>query len=175
MNRSKPHYTEHLLIVNFDVMKHILQAREEFRIIKHRKQVEWAAKIIQRHYIQWKVFKTITFKQFFYLVSFQRRQFLINLCATLPEDADSPISREWPQVPNSLAECNNVLRKIHHRWRCRKFRMKFDQTARNRMREKVTASFIFKDRKCSYPRRYIFTWSFNIKARPKKIVTLRSW
>ena len=30
--------------------------------------------------------------------------------------------------------------------------MKFDQTAKNRMREKVTASIIFKDRKASYAR-----------------------
>ncbi|KAJ8930515.1 hypothetical protein NQ314_016677 [Rhamnusium bicolor] len=110
-------------------------AREEFRILKHRKQVEWAARVIQRHYIQWK-----------------RRQFLLSLCRILPEDADSPICREWPQPYNKLLECSNLLRKIHHRWRCHKFRLKFDQTARNRMREKVTASFIFKDRKCSYPR-----------------------
>ncbi|XP_057666358.1 unconventional myosin-Ib isoform X2 [Diorhabda carinulata] len=111
------------------------RAREEFRILKHRKEVEWATKIIQRHYIQWK-----------------RRQFLLNLRRTLPEDAISPVCRDWPQAPNRLTECSSLLNKIHHRWRCHKFRLKFDQTARNRMREKVTASFIFKDRKCSYPR-----------------------
>ncbi|XP_074034109.1 myosin 95E [Leptinotarsa decemlineata] len=111
------------------------RAREEFRILKHRKQIEWASRIIQRHYIQWK-----------------RRQFLLNLYRTLPEDADSPICWDWPQTSQTLSECSALLKKIHHRWRCHKFRMKFDQTARNRMREKVTASFIFKDRKCSYPR-----------------------
>ncbi|XP_028141300.1 unconventional myosin-Ib [Diabrotica virgifera virgifera] len=111
------------------------RAREEFRILKHRKEVEWATRIIQRHYIQWK-----------------RRQFLLNICRMLPEDADSPICRDWPQVSNRLLECSTLLNKIHHRWRCHKFRLKFDQTSRNRMREKVTASFIFKDRKCSYPR-----------------------
>lgn len=31
----------------------------------------------------------------------------------------------------------------------------FDQTARNRMREKVTASILFKDRKASYVKRWI--------------------
>ncbi|GFS50736.1 unconventional myosin-Ib [Trichonephila inaurata madagascariensis] len=35
---------------------------------------------------------------------------------------------------------------------CHKYRLRFDQTARNRMREKVTASMIFKDRKSSYPK-----------------------
>ncbi|CAH1188714.1 unnamed protein product [Phyllotreta striolata] len=111
------------------------KAREEFRILKHRKEVEWATRIIQRHYIQWK-----------------RRQFLLNLLRILPDDADSPICKEWPLTSQRLVECSSLLNKIHHRWRCHKFRSKFDQTARNRMREKVTASFIFKDRKCSYPR-----------------------
>lgn len=33
---------------------------------------------------------------------------------------------------------------------CYKYRIAFDQTSRNRMREKVTASIIFRDRKASY-------------------------
>ena len=36
---------------------------------------------------------------------------------------------------------------------CHRFRLRFDQIARNRMREKVTASIIFKNRKASYPKR----------------------
>lgn len=32
-----------------------MQAIEEYRMLKHKKEVEWATKIIQRHYIQWKV------------------------------------------------------------------------------------------------------------------------
>ncbi|RZC34920.1 unconventional myosin-Ia, partial [Asbolus verrucosus] len=111
------------------------RAQKEYRILKHRKQIEWAARVIQRHYIQWK-----------------RKRYLMFLWRLLPADADSPICREWPSCSSALVECNNLLKKIHHRWRCNKYRLKFDQTARNRMREKVTASFIFKDRKCSYPR-----------------------
>lgn len=72
----------------------------------------------------------------------------------LPEDVESPICRQWPSCPSQLTDVNNLLHKIHRRWRCHRYRLKFDQTARNRMREKVTASFIFKDRKCSYPKRY---------------------
>lgn len=41
------------LFINF-------QAREEYRVLKHRKQVEWAVNIIQRHYIRWKVSPLIT-------------------------------------------------------------------------------------------------------------------
>ncbi|KAJ4450178.1 hypothetical protein ANN_01585 [Periplaneta americana] len=137
------------------------RAREEYRILKRRKQVEWAVNIIQRHYIRWK-----------------RRQFLLRLARQLPPESESPISREWPPCHRRLAETSLILRRIHHKWRrcityvpeklpskygvhseeyllirtCHKYRLKFDQTARNRMREKVTASIIFKDRKASYPR-----------------------
>ncbi|XP_071449354.1 unconventional myosin-Ia-like [Hetaerina americana] len=109
-------------------------AREEYRILKHRKQVEWAVNVIQKHYLSWK-----------------RRQFLLTLSCQLP--SDSPISRDWPHShQRRLADASLLLRRVHHKWRCHKYRLKFDQTARNRMREKVTASIIFKDRKASYPR-----------------------
>ncbi|KAG8231561.1 hypothetical protein J437_LFUL011739 [Ladona fulva] len=110
------------------------RAREEYRILKHRKQVEWAVNVIQKHYLSWK-----------------RRQFLLTLSQQLP--SESPISRDWPHShQRRLADASILLRRIHHKWRCHKYRLKFDQTARNRMREKVTASIIFKDRKASYPR-----------------------
>ncbi|XP_030747768.1 unconventional myosin-Ib [Sitophilus oryzae] len=111
------------------------RARELYRLLRHKKQVEWAAKVIQRHYIQWK-----------------RRQYLLSLPKRLPADSESPLCRDWPTCTPSMHETDALLRRIYHRWRCHKFRLGFDQTARNRMREKVTASFIFKDRKCSYPR-----------------------
>ena len=38
-------------------------------------------------------------------------------------------------------------------FQCHKYRMRFDQTSRNRMREKVTSSIIFKGRKASYSKR----------------------
>ena len=38
-------------------------------------------------------------------------------------------------------------------FQCHRFRLRFDQIARNRMREKVTASIIFKSRKASYSKR----------------------
>lgn len=31
------------------------QAREEYRLEKYRKKVEWAVDVIQRQYVQWKV------------------------------------------------------------------------------------------------------------------------
>ncbi|XP_033606436.1 unconventional myosin-Ia isoform X2 [Cryptotermes secundus] len=111
------------------------RAREEYRILRHRKQVEWAVNIIQQHYIHWK-----------------RWQFLLRLARQLPPESESPVNREWPSCHRRLTETSIILRRIHHKWRCHKYRLKFDQTARNRMREKVTASIIFKERKASYPR-----------------------
>ncbi|XP_066902706.1 unconventional myosin-Ib isoform X2 [Halyomorpha halys] len=111
------------------------RAREEYRILKRRKLVDWAVRVIQRHFIRWK-----------------RKMFLLQLAEELSICSDSPINRDWPHCPSRLAETSLLLRRMHHKWRCHKYRMKFDQTARNRMREKVTASLIFKDRKSSYPR-----------------------
>ncbi|XP_063230710.1 unconventional myosin-Ia isoform X2 [Bacillus rossius redtenbacheri] len=125
--------------IPFDGRRHLWclyrVAREEYRILKHRKLVEWAVGVIQRYYIRWK-----------------RKQFLLRLYRQLPPDHESPVSRDWPPCPRRVSETSQLLRRVHHRWRCHKYRLQFDQTARNRMREKVTASIIFKERKASYPR-----------------------
>ncbi|XP_066963013.1 unconventional myosin-Ia-like [Macrobrachium rosenbergii] len=111
--------------------KFFILAREEYRELKHRRKVEWASLIIQRAYI-----------------NFQRWKFLMVLLSDQP--SDSPADCSWPPCPHSLAELSLLLRRLHHKWRCHRYRLQFDQTARNRMREKVTASIIFKDRKASY-------------------------
>lgn len=131
-----------------------LQAREEYRFAKYKKQVEWAITIIQRCYILWK-----------------RRHFLLTLPLRLQTNSMSPICTDWPSAPRFLLEASQLLKNIFHRWRvsyamrqitfktfllslqCHKYRKMFDQTARNRMREKVTASILFKDRKASYVKR----------------------
>ncbi|XP_042900119.2 unconventional myosin-Ib [Parasteatoda tepidariorum] len=82
--------------------------------------------------------------------AWKRRRYLLWLARHLP--SESPLCREWPPSPRCLQETSYYLRKLYHKWRCNKYRLRFDQTARNRMREKVTASLIFKDRKTSYPK-----------------------
>ncbi|XP_055632539.1 unconventional myosin-Ib isoform X2 [Toxorhynchites rutilus septentrionalis] len=109
--------------------------REKIRISEFKKQAHWAVQVIGR---------------FFVLI--KTREFLFTLLLRLPHDNMSPICHEWPTAPSFLAETSQLLRNIFHRWRCYKYRKSFDQPARNRMREKVTASIIFKDRKVSYPR-----------------------
>ncbi|XP_015787505.1 LOW QUALITY PROTEIN: unconventional myosin-Ia-like [Tetranychus urticae] len=74
----------------------------------------------------------------------KRRRYLLWLARNLP--SVSPTCRDWPPCPESLRATSSYLRKYYHRWRCFKYRQKFDQ----RMREKVTASLIFKGKKISY-------------------------
>jgi len=101
--------------------------------LKQRRKQEWAVVIIQKYYRRW-----------------QLTRWLLSLAHNLP--SESPICRDWPRTPPILKETSFLLKKLYHKWRCERFRTRFDQTARNRMREKVTASLIFKDRKSSYPR-----------------------
>ncbi|XP_017849000.1 unconventional myosin-Ia isoform X1 [Drosophila busckii] len=108
-------------------------AREEYRTLKYKRQVKWAVEVIARYYHQWKI-----------------RQYLLTIPLRLPPNTLSPLSGEWPAAPGFLADASRLLRSIYHRWKCYIYRNSFDQTARNRMREKVTASIIFKDRKASY-------------------------
>ncbi|RVE39864.1 hypothetical protein evm_015486 [Chilo suppressalis] len=83
-----------------------------------------------------------------------RRRYLGSLWARLPPRHRSPACQAWPACPHPrlLARADALLRHLHHRWRCRLYRANVDQLARNRMREKVTASVLFKDRKASYAR-----------------------
>ncbi|CAG9580308.1 unnamed protein product [Danaus chrysippus] len=83
-----------------------------------------------------------------------RRVYLSSLWSRLPARHRSPACAAWPPCPQPrlLARADGLLRRLHHRWRCHLYRRAFDQTARNRMREKVTASVLFKDRKLNYAR-----------------------
>lgn len=120
------------------VLTNFWQAREEYRSLKYKRQVKWAVDVIARNYHQWKI-----------------RQYLLTIPLRLPPNTLSPLSLEWPAAPGFLADASRLLRAIYHRWKCYIYRNSFDQTARNRMREKVTASIIFKDRKASYARRSV--------------------
>lgn len=83
-----------------------------------------------------------------------RRRYLCRLWRRLPARHLSPACAAWPPcpAPRLLARTDALLRALHHAWRCRLYRAAFDQTGRNRMREKVTASVLFRDRKACYPR-----------------------
>ncbi|CAK1578900.1 unnamed protein product [Parnassius mnemosyne] len=97
----------------------------------------WAARVVWRAWCTW-----------------ARRRYLAQLWARLPARHRSPACGAWPAcpAPRLLGRADAALRRLHHRWRCRLYRAAFDQTARNRMREKVTASVLFRDRKATYAR-----------------------
>lgn len=107
--------------------------------MRYKKQIKWAVDVISQYYLRWKI-----------------RQYFLTIPLRLPPNTLSPLSMDWPAAPKFLTETSRLLRAIYHRWKCYIYRNSFDQTSRNRMREKVTASIIFKDRKASYPRRLLF-------------------
>ncbi|CAL4123004.1 unnamed protein product, partial [Meganyctiphanes norvegica] len=110
-------------------------ARERAREKQYKKMVENSASIIYEAYLK-----------------YQRWKLLSRLIAEPP--SESPIDTcSWLAAPLIVQDVSICLRRLHHKWRCYRYRLHFDQTARNRMREKVTASIIFKDRKASYPKR----------------------
>jgi len=97
---------------------------------RYRRMIESHRKIV-RFYRNWK-----------------RKKYLLWLARHLP--SRSPLSRDWPPAPKSMRETSQLLRKFFHRWRCQRYRARFDQINRNRMREKVTAMALFRTKKASY-------------------------
>lgn len=107
--------------------------REQFHGVRQAKRRDWAARVLGRSYRLYK-----------------RRRYLLWLARNLP--SDSPADRSWPPAPRFLLQTSHLLKKLHHKWRCTRYKQRLDQTSRNRMREKVTASVLFKDKKASYPK-----------------------
>ncbi|XP_029655810.2 unconventional myosin-Ib-like [Octopus sinensis] len=125
--------------------------------LRHHKRVLWAVAVIRKFYKGWKVrreyrnkFKAIAGPKIilFFQVAL-RKKFLLTLRGRLP--SMSPISEEWPKCSNMFKPVSEELRKIFHRWRCRKYREKLDVMTQNKMKEKVIAGDIFKGRKVTYP------------------------
>ncbi|CAG0890612.1 unnamed protein product [Cyprideis torosa] len=109
------------------------RVRARLRAFHDKQTVEWAVRVIQRWY-----FMAV------------KKRWLLNLSSNLP--STSPLSSDWPPCPRRLRDSSLLLRSLHHKWRCAKYRRQFDQTSRNRLREKVTASILFRGRKASYDR-----------------------
>ncbi|ESP02895.1 hypothetical protein LOTGIDRAFT_212414 [Lottia gigantea] len=136
---------------------HGWQARKVCRQLRQERKVFNAARIIQKYYQGWRVRKQYRSKfrakagpkiaRFMKIAL--KKQFLLKLKANLP--SMSPISQDWPKCSPLFKDASQELKKIYHRWRCHKYRLKFDQSARYQMKEKVTASDIFKGKKEIYP------------------------
>ncbi|XP_050520500.1 unconventional myosin-Ib isoform X1 [Daktulosphaira vitifoliae] len=84
-------------------------------------------------------------------LTWQKRRYLLKLSNRYEPSMESPICRVWFPLSNPrFALTHYLLESLHHKWRCHKYRAKLDQTTKNRMREKVTASILFKNHKASY-------------------------
>ena len=83
--------------------------------------------------------------------SFLLRKLYHKWRVTASHHSTPPLLTNFTFLDESPLHSSSLLTKFF--FQCDRFRQRFDQTSRNRMREKVTASLIFKDRKSSYPRR----------------------
>ncbi|XP_061412085.1 unconventional myosin-Ib-like isoform X3 [Lethenteron reissneri] len=85
----------------------------------------------------------------FMILCIMRRYFL-RLRDSLPKL--SPTDRKWPAYPNMfLVPADQELRRMHHLWRCKVYRSKFDDKKKAIFEEKLSASELFKDKKDLYP------------------------
>lgn len=133
------------------------QARQELKKLKHEARCVWAANIIHRYYLGWKVrrdyrkkFKSNAAPK---IIAFIKKlvhvRYLQRLKSQLP--SMSPTDTSWPPSSSIHAEAHQELKKIFVAWRAKRYRDKFDEAARKKIGEKVTTSNLFKDKKKNYP------------------------
>ncbi|RUS71257.1 hypothetical protein EGW08_020980 [Elysia chlorotica] len=133
------------------------KARQLLAAMKREKRVLWANRVIHKYYRGWQVRKEIRprFRRIAgpkvarFMTTALKRQFLLKLSKSLP--SMSPISEDWPTPPGRLKTTSEELRRIFHGWRCAKYRSKLDEPTKNKLKEKMVASNLFKDKKETYP------------------------
>ncbi|XP_033732027.1 unconventional myosin-Ia-like isoform X2 [Pecten maximus] len=132
------------------------RARVLLKKLRREKLELWAVAVIRKYFLGWKVRKEYR-KKFRaqagpkivkFLQVALKKQFLLNLKKSLP--SMSPTDPYWPKCSPRFKNTSDQLQVLFHRWRCSKYREKFDAAERYRMKEKVTASDLFKDKKEGY-------------------------
>ncbi|XP_032815027.2 unconventional myosin-Ib-like isoform X1 [Petromyzon marinus] len=135
----------------FQVRRQVNQ-RKELGRRKHAVAVIWAYwtghKVRKAHR---KHFKGNAGKRIYdFLILCIMRRYFLRLQDSLPKL--SPTDRKWPAYPNLFLEpAHQELRRIHHLWRCKVYRSKFDDKKKAIFEEKLSASELFKDKKALYP------------------------
>ncbi|CAL1536218.1 unnamed protein product [Lymnaea stagnalis] len=133
------------------------KARKLLAAMKREKKILWANQVINKYYRGWKVrqqyrpkFRRIAGpKVSRFMITALKRMYLQKLRKNLP--SMSPISEDWPTPPNRFKSTSEELRKIFHRWRCAKYRSRLDPVTKEKLKEKMIASNLFKDKKEIYP------------------------
>ncbi|XP_064396795.1 unconventional myosin-Ia-like isoform X1 [Halichondria panicea] len=123
-------------------------------------RIEQAALVIQKYFRGWRVrMETrVMFTEWAgpKVADFMWRalcyRFLVNVHHNLP--SDSPVDKRWPRFSFLFEEASDLLRVIHHKWRCKQLRDYFIQNPRERkkMSEKARASSLFRGKKSLYPK-----------------------
>ncbi|CAL8068334.1 unnamed protein product [Orchesella dallaii] len=151
-----------------DAVKCICRAWKSYLLTKRKEQrklwkvMKHSVKVIQAHYILWK--RRLFLRQLILQVRAELQGIsgggsggqggggmgLLGVPST--NSMLSPICRDWPYSPSYLEEASFQLRRVFHRWRCRLYRSRFNEIEIAKMKEKVTASMLFKDKKSSYSR-----------------------
>ncbi|XP_064595408.1 unconventional myosin-Ib-like isoform X2 [Liolophura sinensis] len=135
-----------------------MKARKLLAQLREERRIYLAAIVIQKYARGWRVRKN--YRKLFrknaapkiirYLRIALRKRFLLRLRDNLP--SESPSFKDWPKCSWLYKEASEELRQIFHKWRCRNYRQKFNQSEQWSMQEKVAASDLFKGRKATYRR-----------------------
>lgn len=136
------------------------RARKVLQEMKYRLRVEASVIVIQKYCRGWKVRKQfrVMFKQVAapkvarFMWNALCYRFLVSLLHNLP--SDSLLDKRWPRPPPLFHKTSELLKSMHHGWRCRLLRDYYrnNPVERRRMQEKARASALFKGRKSLYAR-----------------------
>lgn len=134
------------------------KARKMLAAMKYEKRVLWANGVIFKYQRGWKVrqqyrpkFRRIAGPKISrFMITALKRKYLLNLRKNLPPLTPIANCPDWPKPPNRLKATSDLLKVIFHRWRCAKYRNRLDEPTKNRLREKMIASNLFKGKKESY-------------------------
>ncbi|ESN93580.1 hypothetical protein HELRODRAFT_193971 [Helobdella robusta] len=103
------------------------KARQRLEELKVEKRRKLAIEVICKCYEGWKKYK-----------------FLINLAQHLP--SKSPTDDCWPTCSMRFHRISQLLKDLHHKNRCHKYRKNCPETRRAILREKLTASNLFQQK-----------------------------
>jgi myosin-1 len=134
------------------------RVRKAVREMKRRQREREAVLVIQKYCRGWKVRKEIRglFKQVagpkvaVFMWKYMCYNFLLTILRNAP--STSPLDDHWPQVSILFEKSSELLREIHHRWRCKVMRDYYQARPKDkkRMMEKLRASNLFKGKKSLY-------------------------
>jgi myosin-1 len=134
------------------------QVRRAVQAMRQQQRVERATVVIQKYCRGWKVRKEVRgmFKQVAgpkvaaFMWRYMCYQFLLTLMRNVP--SDSPLDKRWPGVLQVFQETSDLLRGMHHKWRCKVLRDYYVSRPKEKrmMSEKVRASILFKGKKSLY-------------------------